>query len=468
MPVDATTRIERRPRHRVRSVFRCCVLLHGLTVGLLGTAGCRAQSSEEPVPAAPLARPGPCEVVLAGKHPKSDAQRGRVEADLAAGRDPTVSLERLGWAYVHVAREASAETWNTLADAAASCLLQHKPESLEARLLKGYLAQSRHDFREAERVGRELIGLRETPFDHGLLGDALVELGRLGEAAAQYQAMLDLKPDLHSYSRTAHLRWLHGDLDGALEVMRLAVGAGSPRVAEPYAWALTRLAWLEAQKGRAAAANIALTQALTAVRDYPPALLESAKLRIAEQRTGDAIDLLSIAVRRQPLPEYQWALADALALDGRASEAAKAEAELEKHGASHDRRTFSLYLATRDRQVGQALELARAETRTRGDPLTHDAHAWAAFRAGALAEAGAAMDRALATRVDDARVHLHAAYIQNARNGPAAAEVHLRRATALAALLHPSERRLLDALGPATPKPVRQPPATSTDAAQRK
>ena len=46
--------------------------------------------------------------------------------------------------------------------------------------------------------------------------------------------MVDLRPDLQSYSRVAYMRWLKGDLDGAIEVARLAAARRQP--ARPGVW----------------------------------------------------------------------------------------------------------------------------------------------------------------------------------------------------------------------------------------
>ena len=79
-----------------------------------------------------------------------------------------------------------------------------------------------------------------------------MEQGRLAEAAAAYQQMLDLKPFYQSYTRAAHVRWLKGDLEGAIAAMRLAIESASPRDPESSAWAWTRLAAYELQAGRLA------------------------------------------------------------------------------------------------------------------------------------------------------------------------------------------------------------------------
>ena len=44
-----------------------------------------------------------------------------------------------------------------------------------------------------------------------MIGDADQEIGDYDAAYAHYQAMLNLRPDLASYSRGGHLLWLTGD-----------------------------------------------------------------------------------------------------------------------------------------------------------------------------------------------------------------------------------------------------------------
>jgi hypothetical protein len=61
-----------------------------------------------------------------------------------------------------------------------------------------------------------LVSQRGLAFDYGLLGDILVDVGRVDEAARAYQTMLDLKPDPQGYTRGRRIRWLKGDLTGRL------------------------------------------------------------------------------------------------------------------------------------------------------------------------------------------------------------------------------------------------------------
>ena len=86
-------------------------------------------------------------------------------------------------------------------------------------------------------MARTLTSARGSALDYGLLGDALMEQGRLDEAGRAYQEMIDRKPFYQSYTRAAHLRWLRGDLSGAAQTMELALSSASPRDPEAAPWA---------------------------------------------------------------------------------------------------------------------------------------------------------------------------------------------------------------------------------------
>src|SRR5947208_15667246 len=130
-----------------------------------------------------------------------------------------------------------------------------------------------HRFNDYDTLARRLVHERGLSFDYGLLGDALMEKGKLNDAAEAYQLMMNLKPDLQGYARAAHMRWLKGDLAGAIEAMRLAVGAASPNDAESAAWVNTRLAFYEFQAGRFEEAQQRCAFDLSLHSNYAPTLL---------------------------------------------------------------------------------------------------------------------------------------------------------------------------------------------------
>ncbi len=310
-------------------------------------------------------------------------------------------------------------------------------------LLRGHVLHSLHRFKEAEEIARELASKRGIAFDFGLLGDALMEQGKLSDAVIAYQKMLDLKPGLQSYSRAAHVRWLKGDLEGAIELMRLAAGAASPNDADSAAWAYARLSNYELQAGNRKKAAEACDAAITMRRDYAPGLLVCSRVMMAEGRDNTAIPLLQRAAELDPLPEYQWALADALRAARREDEALKVESKLVARGEADDPRTFALYLATRGEQIQKAVSLTESELKARSDVFTLDAHAWALAAAGRFDEAHTTIQRALAEGTRDARLFLHAAVISAHTGHTSQARQYLKQATALQLLLLASEKERL-------------------------
>src|SRR5262249_4661729 len=94
-----------------------------------------------------------------------------------------------------------------------------------------------HRFREAlEEATRVQASGPESAELFGIMTDALVELGDYHEAIKVAQKMMNLRPDAASYSRVSYLRALHGDLDGAIEAMRMAVAATNPNNPENASW----------------------------------------------------------------------------------------------------------------------------------------------------------------------------------------------------------------------------------------
>jgi tetratricopeptide (TPR) repeat protein len=362
--------------------------------------------------------------------------------DRARGAQEKAALEQLGYRYIARARILNNPGDYKLAEKSAECLEAQQPGEPTALLLRAHVLHQLHRFSEAEALARRLVEMREFVLDYGVLGDALLEQGKTREAGDAYQKMLDIKPFYQSYVRAGHWRWLKGDIAGALELARLAINTASPRDRESIAWAHTRLAHYELQRGHLDAADRALTSALTYVPEYAAALLARGRVRLAEGRHLEALDVLQRAARLNPLPEYQWNLADALRLNGQDAEAARVERELVERGESEDPRTLALFLATRRQDSSKAVTLAERELAVRADVFTHDAYAWALYSAGRSAEAGAAMERALVEGTSDARLFLHAASIAAANGRSQDARGWLRKAEAFKFTLLAGKARL--------------------------
>lgn len=376
-----------------------------------------------------------------------DREIRQAQERVRQGRFPVAALERLGWAYVSKARASFDTGYYISAEACADAIEAEKPDAEEALLLRGHIFNNLHRFAEAEAMARKLVERRGMASDYLLLGDALMEQGKLDEAIEVYQTGADMKPDLQSYARVGWMRWLIGDLPGAIEATKMAVGASSPLDPESRAWVLTRLANFQFLQGEIEESKAAAEAALQTQSDYPPALLLKGRILMSEGEFVSAVESLERAVEKNPMPDYQWALTEAYRAAGDFEKSARVEADLEKSGATVDGRTYSLYLATKGEAADQALELARKELADRQDIFTHDALAWAFFAAGEIEGAKEHIDIALSEYTDDARLYLHAAAIAAAAGESDEAAEWLDAARDFQHALLPSEREHLKNIG---------------------
>jgi len=408
-----------------------------------GFAGCSrdATTATKPAAAASPAAIDPLAIVLAphAGGNRVDVQIRDYQGQVRSNLNREAAIERLGWLYVAKARESFDAGFYTRAEQCGLALDRSTPGSHAALLLRGHALHSQHRFAEAEALARQLVSARGLASDFGLLGDVLMDVGRVPEAELAYQSMLDLKPDPQGYARAGHVRWLKGDLEGAIEVMRMAVAGSSPRDGESAAWMHTQLARYLWNSGASSEALELIESAFVFRTNYPPALLLRGRITLAEGKTSDAVTALQTAAKLNPLPEYQWALADALRAFGNVSEAEVIERDILSRGPASDARGCALYLATRREQTELAVRLARQELAERADVFSHDTFAWALAAAGDFTNAAVHMQSALALETPEPRLWLHAGVIAFHRGEHAEAERWLRRAGDAGSRLLPSE-----------------------------
>jgi tetratricopeptide (TPR) repeat protein len=385
----------------------------------------------------------PCQIAVT-ELPERDPRIERLQQDIRLGKNASVKLEQLGWTFVEKARASNDPGFFKLAEQCAECLLSKEQEMRSAALLlRGHALQNLHRFKQAESLARELTEKRGLPADFGLLGDALLEQGKLDEATTAYQKMMDLKPGPQAYARASQMRWLRGDLTGAKEMALDSARSSGPGDKQTTAWALTRLALLELQSGELKKAERASNEALETVKDYAPAVLAQGRILYAQGRREAALEDFKHAASLNPLPEYLWWLADVLREAGREDEAREAEAKMTSTGRLLDPRTYALYLATRASDAPLALALAEEEMNARLDVFTLDALAFAQSAAGKSQAASTTITRALSEGTEDGRLFLHTALIAQ-RNGDSRLFSQYRSKTfALKQTLLPSELALL-------------------------
>ena len=258
---------------------------------------------------------------------------------------------------------------------------------------------------------------------YGMLTDANIELGKYDDAEKSAQWMLDLRPgNIPAFTRTAYLRELFGDIEGAIELMQGAVNRMPFQETEDRAWVLTQIGHLEYVRGRYPAAEQALNDALSLFPEYHYALGTLADVRSAQKRPREAADLQQRRYTVAPNPENLFELAEAQARAGMTAQAAKSYvafeqgARAEMNGDDNANRELIAYLAGAGKKPAEALTLAQREIAKRGDVYTREAYAWALWKNGRKAEARKEMATVLAVGVQHPRVLERAAVIQ----GPAA------------------------------------------------
>src|SRR5262249_35534356 len=240
----------------------------------------------------------------------TDAAVTRLQAQLKVRSDDAGGHAPLGGLYLQKARETGDPSFYTLADGVLQRSLALDPDNAPALGGWGSLQLARHDFAGALETGQK--GLRLAPGSwtmYGIVGDACTELGQYDAAVEAFQEMIDLRPDLASYSRVSYARELHGDLPGAIQAMRMAVDARAP-LSEGTTWARVQLGNLYFTAGDLDAAEQQYRLTLRALPDYVHGLGGLARVAAARGQYPEAIDLYTRALRVAPFPDYAIALGD--------------------------------------------------------------------------------------------------------------------------------------------------------------
>ena len=340
----------------------------------------------------------------------------------------------LGLAYAQRARETGDAAYYTRADSVLRRARELDPTSVYALTGLGGIALARHRFGEALRIGRAAQAAAPgaaAPF--GVVGDALLELGRYGAAFAAFDRMAALKPNTSSYSRVAYARELRGDVPGAIAAMELALDASSGRP-EATAWTAVELGKLHWSAGSIAESASLYRYALRIVPGYVPALDALARVEAARGRTGRAISLQRRAIEAIPLPHYVAQLGDLLARAGRNAAANEQYVLVDAidrlqvaNGVEIDLET-ALYRVDHGIRLRESLVLARRAQAERPSVHGDDVLAWALARNGRCGEALTYSQRSLRLGTRDASFYFHRGMIERCLGRPEAARDWFSRA----------------------------------------
>jgi tetratricopeptide (TPR) repeat protein len=372
---------------------------------VLSLASAGAIFAQAPSPA----QPTPAEISIA-----------KAQERIARQPDRAANYDSLAMAYARRARETSDVAFYTKAEETLQQAFKMAPDDFEAAKVRTWLLLGRHEFAKALDAASKLN--KKMPDDvlvFGYLADANTELGNYPEAVQPVQWMLNMKPgNIPGLTRAAYQRELHGDIAGAIELMRMAHDSTPFQELEDRAWILTQIGHLYLIEGDVNNAELYAKGALDLFKGYHYAQGVLAQVRTQQKRYDEAVALLEARYQTAPHAENLYALGEALERAGRHQEAAKTFAEFEpmslKESGITDNSNHELiaYYVDFAKQPEKALKIADLELSRRRDVFTLDCHAWALAANGDYARAGVEIRQAIAVGVKDPRILEHARVIQ--------------------------------------------------------
>jgi tetratricopeptide (TPR) repeat protein len=344
--------------------------------------------------------------------------------------DDIVALNRLSNEYLTRFRDAGndadlEQSLKTAEQSLHAVPADVNPAGLAARARTSLLL---HQFAQARDDAQKLLALqsnRRYPLE--ILGDALLELGEVAEAAEIYQKMAnfpDTDPDAGTEVRLARLALARGQREEAKKHFAAAVElAKQSRDERILPWALVQAGQFAFSSGDWAAAEADYLAALKARPQDWPAQDHLAELRAAQGRFDESISLYTKLVDRVPRPELFQALGDVYAasksVDAAKTWHARALAAYQKSidsGATHYLHHLAGFYSDAQPDPTQAVRFAEEDLKLRHSSQAYDALAWALYQQGEMTKAADAMDTALKSGIADSHILYHASLIY-ARSG---------------------------------------------------
>jgi tetratricopeptide (TPR) repeat protein len=410
--------------------MRKVLVIVGLVVALLAVGGIALRpSGPASVPAA-----GPATVSTVDEIARSiEAARARLD------RLPKdwVTWASLGLAYVQQARVTGDPSNYPRAEEALNRSLAVRPAADNAVALAGHgaLSAARHDFAAAlDYDNRSLAIDAYRAATHGVVADALVELGRYEEAFEAIQKMVDLRPDTSSYARASYSFELRGDIANARDVMKHALEAATGPT--DAAFALEHLAGLAYDNGDPDTAMSTVDDGLRRLPGHPPLLAMRGRILAARGDTAGAVTAYTASLAKLPQPGPAAELGDLLAASGdragaqRQYDLVRASAALLKADGVDVDAELAVFAAEHG-DVPAAVTAAQAAHGRHPSISVADALAWSLHMAGRDAEALPYADRALRLGTRNASMHYHRGVIRAALGDRAGARADLSMALSI-------------------------------------
>jgi len=354
----------------------------------------------------------------------------------------------LGSALFQKARETGDIAYYDLAEQTLNKALALAPQDFRAANPLVHMAlvyMGEHRFSDALAFAQKAIATGSGNLAaFAIEGDAYTDMGDYEEAATAYNTLQALgraisSPLAITYmsdSRLAYLCYLRGDSAEAVRLMKSAIAAGLqtnvPR--ENLAWLYFEIGERYFQTGDLENAGLSFQSGITADPNHYRSLAGLAKVRAAQGKLEESIQLYQRSIAIIPLPVYVAELGDVYKKLGRGNEAQQQYdlveyiGHLSKLNQVLANRELALFYADQGIKLQEALELARKELEIRHDIYTWDTLAWVLYKNGRFQEAGEATHKALGLHTNDSLLLFHAGMIYHSLDKDSEAENFLRRA----------------------------------------
>jgi len=363
--------------------------------------------------------------------PATDQQDTPAQQRIAAARqqlksDPkkVQAYNELALAFLRRARETADNSYLNAADDALAQGLTLDATDFQLQRTQVALMLSRHQFIQARDRAKAIN--RRTPDDamtYGYIAEADIALGNYSEAETNAQWMMNLRPNnTPALMVGATLRVLFGDSRGAIDFLNRAAAQTSPTEVEEQAWIANKIASILIDSGQTDSAAQALQQAAQVFPNYPYTLENLARVRLAQNRAADAVQLLLQATTLDRDPHQLYELAIAQQAAGHIQESRATLVEFEKlandptRATDESKRDLILMDAENPITAPGALKLAQREIAARQDVWTLDAYAWALCANANFQEADVAIQKAIAVGIQSAQIFDHAGHIAQKLN----------------------------------------------------
>ncbi len=388
----------------------------------------------------------PAQQPAAARHAlTSDQEVSKAEAEAKAdnGKPTDEKWTRLGDAFMQKGRETADVSYYGRAEGAYRKALASNPKAADALIGMAWVEGGRHEFEHSIEWANKALAIETDRADaYGLLGDAAVEMGDYEKAFTQYQKMLDIKPDISSYSRGAHLLFLMGDIRKATLLMTKAIESGGP-YAENTAWCRAQWALMQFSVGSYVSASQMLTEGLRASPNNYHLLAAMGKVKAALKEYDAAIEYYRKAEAIVPQHEVVVALGDLYTLQGKTNEATAQYALVDvihklnqANGVIGDMQ-MAQFFADHGRNLDVAVQMAETEYATRPNVYVADTLAWAYYKTGRIADAQKMIRKALDYGTPEAVFLYHQGAILAGASQNARARTALYQALSMNPNFHP-------------------------------